>query len=246
MPNPKHVILVEGEADRQVLECLCQLIGIDPKITVFTPTGLSLLETLGRDVDGIQSESQTKIKDTKQGVYNLLSRLLPSLEDGQLERLAIIVDADQTGSNSGGFDETLRQLQEKLAPYERANSEQGLLFRHPQGGYPIGVWIMPNNQDDGMIETWLSGCIHPDESSIFKYAAQATQQVEPQKFTEQRRIKAEIATWLAWQKKPSIGLYAAFWRDKKKTLQLIDDQAPHYQALTAWLKQVFVEDSSSE
>ena len=235
MTNPKQIIVVEGEADRQVIECLCQVMAISPQIKVFPPKDLTLLELAELD-SGV-----SQVKNSKTGVYNILASLLKRLEQGDIENLAIIVDADQTGHNSGGFDETLKQIQQRLSPYQLTNTSNGLIFTHPQGGFPIGVWIMPNNQDDGMIESWLAQCIHDNENSLFDKAKNNTPQLaENPKFAEHHRIKAEVATWLAWQKKPSIGLYSAFVRDKR-TYQplLLNTQSAAYQNLMSWLHSIF-------
>jgi hypothetical protein len=240
MTNPKQIIVVEGEADRQVIECLCEVIGISPEIKMFTPKDLTKLQLAELDT-GI-----SKPADTKTGIYNILKSLLKQLENGDLENLAIVVDADQTGSNLGGFNETLKQIQQRLIPYQLTDSTNGLIFTHPHGGSPIGVWIMPNNQDDGMIESWLAHCIHHHENPLFQKAKNNTpQQTEQPKFGEHHRTKAEVATWLAWQKKPSIGLYSAFIRhqdaQKNKQLSLLNSQSTHYQNLVTWLNYVFPE-----
>ena len=235
MTNPKQIIVVEGEADRQVIECLCQITGISPQIKVFPPKDLTLLELAELD-NGV-----SQVKNSKTGVYNILESLLKRLEQGYIENLAIIVDADQTGQNSGGFDETLKQIQQRLSPYQLTDTSNGLIFTHPQGGFPIGVWIMPNNQQDGMIESWLAQCIHDNEHALFATAKNNTPQATQQpKFAEYHRTKAEVATWLAWQKKPSIGLYSAFVRHKKTNQPLLlNTQSTAYQNIVSWLHQIF-------
>lgn len=235
MTNPKQIIVVEGEADRQVIECLCQVIDISPQIKVFPPKDLTLLELAELD-NGV-----SHVKNSKTGVYNILASLLKRLEQGDIENLAIIVDADQTGHHSGGFNQTLEQIKQRLSPYQLTDSSNGLIFTHPQGGLPIGVWIMPNNQQDGMIESWLADCIHDDEKTLFEKAKISTPQIaEKPKFAEYHRTKAEVATWLAWQQKPNIGLYSAFIRHKKTHHPLLlNTQSAAYQNLVSWLHRIF-------
>ena len=55
----------------------------------------------------------------------------------------------------------------------------------------------------------------------------------PIKFKEIHRSKAEVATWLAWQKKPGHGPYSAL-EDS-----CIDSNSAQFTQLASWLRQVF-------
>ena len=227
MTNPKQMIVVEGDTDKEFIECLCKSLGISAEIKHFPPKALTKLQLATPDNNGTPFNS-------KEGVYNILRSLIKRLEDGDLENLAIIVDADQTVGTSRGFVETVKQIEKRLKPYERIDSQHGLIFKHPQGGYPIGVWIMPNNQDDGALESWISACINNTELPLFNHATTIVNELSTtfnRTFTGNKKAKAEVATWLAWQRSPSIGLYAA--------VPLLNTQSPHYRNLITWLNYVF-------
>jgi len=53
------------------------------------------------------------------------------------------------------------------------------------------------------------------------------------KFQSWHKTKAEVATWLAWQKKPEHGLYNAVQSD------LLNTESSLFKELHAWLKHVF-------
>lgn len=118
--SQKNVLLVEGEADRAFFEALCSAwrLWVVP-VNVCTPRDAG--HTL----------------DTKQGVFSVLNTTyLNQLADGQIERLAMVIDADRT-ADGGGFESTLAQLSQRLNPAGyalRANAGPGgLLFAHNDG-----------------------------------------------------------------------------------------------------------------
>lgn len=213
------MLLVEGEADRGFFEALCQSLGISADVRVATP------KTTGGS------------HNTKEGVLNhLISVLLPQLQDGQLERIGVVVDADSV-AHGGGFAATLQRFTYALAQgaYQpKPAAAAGLVFTHPDGLADLGLWIMPNNLDEGMLEDWIKRCVHPNESGLYLHAEQSIDAIPgAPKFQPWHRTKAEVATWLAWQKKPEHGLYNAAQPD------LINVEAPLFKALQAWLRHVF-------
>jgi hypothetical protein len=219
----KNILLVEGEADRAFFEALCQRWQLPVQVKVSTP----------RDAG--------HTKDTKQAALSVLKTIyLGQLADGHIERLAIAVDADRA-TDGGGFERTVAQLHQRLQPagYElRAHAAPGgLLFAHNDGLNDIGAWVMPNNADEGALEHWIATNLHPDERAMMQHAQTAIDHIpNGPKFKPAKRKKAEIATWLAWQAEPDHGL----WQAAKPGL--LDESAPQWQALQAWLVRVFTAD----
>lgn len=218
--NHPHILLVEGEADRSCIEQLCIELNISPR--VFLPaTPKDLLNPA---------------YNSKQGVYTALDDLLEQLQDQSLERLAIIVDADQQQDGQGyqvSFNKISEILQAHSYSFDQALSQQaqGLVFTHNNGLNPIGVWIMPNNQDSGVIEHWIAETIDNTKCSLFSHAQTTIKTLPTRTFAGNKLAKAEIATWLAWQKSPSIGLYAA--------VPLLDKNADLHKKLVTWLQFIF-------
>ena len=219
--NSKNILLVEGEADRGFYEALCRLWGVSVQpIAVRTP----------RDAG--------HARDTKQAAFDVLERTyLPQLADGQIERLAIAIDADQQACG-GGIARTLDQLTQRLTPagYQlRAESRSaGFYFGHGDGLNDLGAWLMPNNADDGMLEDWIQLNLHPGEATLMQHAKTSIDQIPGgPKFKPLRRSKAEVATWLAWQSEPDHGLWQAAKPD------LLNEAAPQLQALKTWLMRLF-------
>ena len=89
----------------------------------------------------------------------------------------------------------------------------------------VGVWIMPNNEDVGMLEDFILRLI-PDDDSLMPYSKSIVEKLDgerekhPGLFREVHKAKAKIHTWLAWHHVPGTSLSVAvqkrlFATDKK-------------------------------
>jgi hypothetical protein len=210
-------LLVEGEADRSFFEEVCKTLGLHTNVTVAPP----------KDIGGSHN--------TKEGVFNLLPDLLNQLDDAQITRLAVVVDAD-SAVNGGGYKRTIDRVTEIVASYGftlASSPVGGVLFQHDDGLADFGLWVMPNNCNDGMLEDWIKSCVHPDENNLFAHAETVVDTLPQPKFKPIHISKAEVATWLAWQKQPGHGLYRAV-ED-----QLIDTESALFKELCVWLTHIY-------
>ena len=216
--DKKQILLVEGESDRAFFEQVCKALGLKT-VTVAPP----------RDLAGTHN--------TKQGVFNHLPVLLAQLADGGIARLAVVVDAD-TVANGGGFTNALQRVSDIVALYDFAQAVHphgGIVFRNKDGLKDFGLWVMPNNLGEGMLEDWVKQCIVPAESVLFTRAETSVAALPlPLKFKGHHRCKAEVATWLAWQKRPGHGMYQAVEDG------LLDTNSAHFQRFVAWMKHVYI------
>lgn len=213
-----HVLLVEGYADRDFFEQVCKLLGLNPTLQVAT----------SKDFQGI--------RNTKEDIFKLLPNLFKQVEAGVIERLAVIVDADKVEHGSG-YEKTFIKVKEIAERYGFTLVEQqvnGFCFCNNAGLADFGLWIMPNNLDEGMLEHFIKQCVRADEQALFDYAVQTLDMLpKPKKFKPHHDTKAEVATWLAWQKLPGQGLYGAIKDD------LINTNHPLFKQLANWLNQIF-------
>lgn len=72
-----------------------------------------------------------------------------------------------------------------------------------------------------------------DKSFFQKICKNLSLDIPTPKFPAHLTSKAEVATWLAWQKQPGHGLYAVI-KD-----QLLDYESPLFKELERWLLNVF-------
>jgi hypothetical protein len=218
MSPTTRILLVEGEADRAFFEQICRSLALDTSVTVAPPKSL------------------TGSHNTKEGVFNYLPTLLAQLADGGINCLAMVVDADSI-SNGGGYELAISRVMQIIVPFgfnPTVYIKGGIVFHHGDGLADFGLWVMPNNADEGMLEDWIKQNIHPNEQGLFAHAETVVAALpQPPKFNPIHRSKAEVATWLAWQKQPGHGTYRAVEDG------LIDTFSIHYQNLTTWLGHIF-------
>jgi hypothetical protein len=223
MANSDRLLLVEGDSDKNFFEQVCKLLSLDTRVRVVPP----------KDVGGGYNN--------KEGVFNHLPIELQQIADGQLQRLAIIIDADYKDANGLGCRRTIERVEEIVQPFQfvlaqnSRNNLGGLRFKHADGLADFGLWIMPNNQDEGMLEDWIKHCVKQDEKTLFQHATEVVSALPQPKFKPIHRTKADVATWLAWQNSPGHGLYRALWEKEI----LIDQNNPWYQGLAGWLQDIY-------
>jgi len=221
MADPVKLLLVEGDSDKLLFNVVCDLAKLDPTVKVSAPG----------EID--------KASNSKGGVFTVLPTLLNQLPDGKVQRLAIVVDADHPENDGMGYRRTLEQFERIVgaAGYRRIHPKGlrgGILFGHGDGLYDLGLWIMPNNRDNGTCEDWIKLCLHETETTLYENARRAVGTLaKPQRFSDLDRVKAEIATWLAWQEVPGQGAHAAC------RAGLIDRNSGLFVGLNDWLSRVF-------
>jgi hypothetical protein len=217
MAASDRILLVEGEADRAFFELICRNVGLGNTVTVAPP----------KDLAGAHN--------SREGVFNHLPLLLKQLNDGTVKRLAVVLDADSPPN--GGFAPTRDRVTEIVGPFgygSPANTHGGLCYGNSDGLADFGLWIMPNNGAVGMLEDWIKQCVHADERALLSHAEGAVAALPgTPKFSPIHLSKAEVATWLAWQKRPGHGLYSAV------TDGLIDTKHSGYLELAGWLQHLF-------
>ena len=224
--NSSHVLLVEGEGDRGFFDQVCRSLALNPAIKVAPPKDY-------------QADYEELLHNSKQGVLNLLDDLLNELLDevAPTKRLAVIVDADHEQEQGLGYRKTIEQVSKIAADYDftlAENQANGLYFKHSDGLAEFGLWVMPNNRTDGMLEDFIKTCVTPNEQSLFDHAVQIIQNIPNPKFKPHHNSKAQVATWLAWQKPPGHGLYYSV-KDG-----LLNTNHALFQEMEQWLKKIFI------
>ncbi|MDM8544953.1 hypothetical protein QUF61_00520 [Candidatus Venteria ishoeyi] len=219
MPTSQKILLVEGDSDKSFFEKICKKLSLDNSVQVAPP----------KDVGGG--------RNSKEGVFQRLEILLPQLADGQLTHIAVVIDADYVECNGLGLQRTIERVSKIVKPFDfelrQDDRKKGLYFKHSDGFSDFGLWVMPDNENEGMLEDWIKPCIKNDESELFEKASQAVASLSSPKFKPHLKTKAKIATWLAWQKQPGHGLY---WAIKEN---LLDEDIEYYKNLENWLVQIF-------
>ncbi len=217
----KHLI-VEAESDKSFIQAFLrhEKLNLQLNIDVATP-------------QDFESTTYT----TKQAVFQQLPRLVKLLETGQVSHIGILVDMDFT-DKTDIKSQNLRQISERLNPLgfhqrQQQNNNSGFYFENSDYDNPIGVWLMPNNQDEGYLETWVKMAMSSDQQSHFTQIENFIQSLGTSHFKNPVTAmdKARIFTWLSTQTKPT--------QDLSKSLELIAAKNPVYQNFKHWLVTTF-------
>jgi hypothetical protein len=174
-------LLVEGKNDQHVVWALCQQHNVLQTFTV---------------------ERSDQVDQENSGVEQLLNSIPVRLKTARLRALGIVLDADS--SAQARWQAVCGRLTE--AGYNNLPTLldlDGAIITQP-GKPKVGVWIMPDNQLPGMVESFVANLI-ADNDPLAGKAQGILDEIENenlQRYSSVHRPKAFIHTWLAWQETP--------------------------------------------
>jgi len=180
---------------------------------------------------GISEAFRVTPKDGISNVFKALRIQLKFLDDEKLERIGIVVDAN------ADLEKRWSELRKILGDAGYMNlpdmpSPSGTIIR--QDGFPVfGVWLMPNNTIAGILENFVAFLI-PEKESLWQLACNTVSGLSEKRFASKDEIKAQIHTWLAWQKDPGTPMGWAI------TKGYLDSNAPMAHKLIDWLRTLFI------
>lgn len=205
-------LLVEGKDDLRVIPELIEKNGI---IWV-APNGKPVVYI--QDCDGYE---------------NINADLITTeLQASGLTHLGLIVDADADLSER--WISIRNACLSSIPDIPEDISNTGLIHV-TNTGIKFGVWIMPDNLMQGMLETFLAYMI-PDESEpLWKYAQEVVEKAKDKgaSFIDAHLDKAKIYTWLAWQEEPGRQLHQAI------KYKILNPQHPKAQIFVNWFKVLY-------
>lgn len=207
------LLLVEGTTDKYLIEEIAAK--ATPKLPKFAVTPSK--------------------NGNEEGIEALLRSLPVTLKSADPEDiLGIVVDADL---NASGRWQRIRQILEN-AGYQQISTDLapgGQIIASDEILPRFGLWIMPNNQEKGILEDFIRQLIHKQDKlqPVVNQMLDDLKEKELQLFTEVKRPKAFIKTWLAWQENPEMSYGIAI----SKKLFLTD--ALLCQQFISWLDRLF-------
>lgn len=171
------------------------------------------------------------------GFTNVKQALIEQIEAPEVTNVGIIVDANNKGSKAR-FDSIKTTLSQNLPQVNNWN----FVAESPSGwvadvalNFRIGLWVMPNNNDHGYFEHFLTQLIDPADQSFI--AAQeilsSAQEGGQQRFPDLRSQKALLALYLAIQKEPGMSAVTALRKG------LLGHNHPLAQRFVSWYEQTF-------
>ncbi len=111
----------------------------------------------------------------------------------------------------------------------------GGLVHQDFDGLRIGVWIMPDNQSRGMLETYLSHLIVPAQATLWAFAQESCGRSRDHgaSYTDPHRDKANIHTYLAWRDPPGMQLHVSVMA------RALDARLPLAEQFSKWFFDLF-------
>lgn len=169
------------------------------------------------------------------GIDNLLApnEISTQLKESGLEILGIMVDADERLEDRWGH--IRKECMGVFSELPEEFPKQGLIHSN-ESGLKLGVWIMPDNQARGMLETFLADLV-PDYqvNSVWRHAEFSLEKAitigAPCK--ESHLDKAKVHTWLAWQNPPGRQLHNAVME------RIFAPSHPKAQTFIQWFRELY-------
>lgn len=206
-------LLVEGEDDTRVIPVLMQANGVSWGNTADTwPVHIKPSNGFGSMVR--QGYIETELKASG------------------LEVLGVIADAND---DAGQRWRSLRDRCPVSFPELPDDLPATGLIQGSESGLRLGVWLMPDNQSRGMMETFLTYLVPHEKNRVLEYAESARDEAQSlgAPYKDVHADKAKIHTWLAWQDPPGRPLRNAVME------RLLDPCSPHAAAFVRWFRSLF-------
>ena len=136
-----------------------------------------------------------------EGITNLYEQLPIRFKQAQVDTIGIIIDADSEIKDRWKSISSLLTLQGFSLPNEIP--PEGLIL-NDHSGIIIGVWLMPNNNENGMLEDFISFLV-PNEDNILPIVIDTLTRIEGKglnRYSLTHKSKATIHSWLSLQEDP--------------------------------------------
>ncbi|WP_338794123.1 DUF3226 domain-containing protein [Bernardetia sp. MNP-M8] len=170
-----------------------------------------------------------KVEDS-QGIEKLISQISVRLKQASIHTLGIVVDADTQLQSRWQSIKTEFAKENIILP--NSISESGFIQDFEE--IRIGIWIMPNNKTDGMVEDFIQFLI-PKDDKLLPFVDKHLEEIEKQglnRYSETHKSKTRIHAWLALQEK-----YTPM--GQAITVNYLTTDEENCQLFVDWLKELF-------
>ena len=166
------------------------------------------------------------------GIDNIFESIPVRFKSG-IETIGIIIDADTD------INERWKTVQ-KLLSNQRFNipndlPAEGLVLSN--GEVKVGVWVMPNNNINGMLEDFMLFLV-PKGDELLPVVDDTLNEIENRnlnRYLPIHKSKARIHSWLSWQEDPGTPLGFSI------TKRYLTTDNENCEQLINWMKKLFVE-----
>ncbi len=192
-------------------------------------TIVHLLKKHDYDWDNSQ-DTQPLIVDC--GGIDPLLKDLPVAVKGHYSRVGVVLDADN--SSASRWDQLKKSLSKIDIVVPDSPNKGGTIFTGVRETQSIGAWLMPDNSADGELEDFIKTLV-PKDDVLWPEAQSAVIKVRgiDDRANGQKLSKAQIHTWLAWQKEPDIQFGVAI------SQKVLTSDGPLAESFVKWFKSCF-------
>lgn len=226
-------LVVEGDADKRIIPQLIAANGIQWEIKVPEKKKGFVVEIMQSGgyknitSDFIETEIQTlKIQALKRSSPVKVQSIL-----------GIIVDADYSAQQRW---QSIRDRCSETRVLSNIDWPEHIppegFVKQVEPNLRLGIWIMPDNQAEGMIETFLAYLVPGEETDpLWRYTQEAVKTAQDLNapFKEKHIDKAKIHTWLAWQDEPGQQLHGAVQQ------KILDPKHPRSKPFVDWFRRLY-------
>lgn len=165
------------------------------------------------------------------GIDSLLEQLPVWLKAAGISTIGIVIDADVNMKHR--WDAVKGILKRKYPQFPEEAGRHGTVFQ--EGGSKLGVWLMPDNQMSGMLETFIEFLIPMDDDlrSVINAHLDDIERENRNRYRLIHRDKAFIHAWLAVQEDPGTPMGLSI---TKKYLTTDSEQCQHFMN---WLSKLY-------
>jgi hypothetical protein len=148
-------------------------------------------------------------------------------------KLGIVIDADLSASDRWSRTRTLfKQLGIPIPPIP---DPAGVLVEHGKdGGKTLGIWMMPDNANPGILENFIAKLI-PVDDGVREHADSSTRTAcdlgAP--LAHKDHMKGMVHAWLAWQNDPGMPFGSAL------NAKVLRHDSKEALAFVAWFQRLF-------
>lgn len=183
-----------------------------------------------REVHGVAKNFGIYECGGEDGVLRRANALIPSSTPPEV--LGLVVDADKPDI-AGRWQSIRDKLSRHGYMFPLEPSRGGTVIQESRELPRLGIWLMPNNRDTGMLEDFCFELAVPHSREFAQRCVDDARKAGATTFQSVHYRKAVVYTYLAWQDKPGLPLGQAVTR------QSLLPQLPIAREFTSWLARLF-------
>ncbi len=234
-----RILIVEGSDDQHVMWSL---------LSHHLPKAAEVFVCKPGDEPILGDPGKVKLEKNAGGGGDtmLLKSIAGRLVTSGLERLAVVIDADTKPDDArvrgpkARWDAIRQRLEnEGYKSLPKQPDPEGTILELPsvEGRKPLrfGVWIMPDNQSEGMLESFVAQMIRKNDEML-PLVDEFLKSIREPRFSPAHRPKARIHSWLAIQKEPGGPMGRAI------TDKYLDTDRPLARSFLDWIDKALITD----